>query len=207
MKIPERIPDDLIACEYCDLLQRERELHRSEKARCPRCGGTLYTNPTDALERSLALAIAAVALYLVANVFPFMQVSLEGQVQSNTISTGVLALWNGGDQLLALLILFTTILAPFFQLAAMLYVLLPLRLGWLPPGVASATRFQESMGPWAMLDVYMLALLVTLIKLGQMAHVELRVGAWAFIAFFVTLILTSLVYDDRQVWRRVEALG
>jgi len=199
-------PVGLVACEYCDLLHHERPLRPNEKARCLRCGGLLYRNQPNAIEHALALTVAALALWVVANVFPFLRVSLEGQVQTSTIAAGVVDLWSGGAGLLAGLILLTSIVAPLLQLLGMLYVLLPLRLGWRPPGVAAAARFGESMGPWAMLDVYMLALMVTLVKLGQMAQVHLLVGAWAFGAFFLVLIAAGAAYDVRAVWSRVEAL-
>jgi paraquat-inducible protein A len=206
MESSESVPVGLVACEYCDLLHRERPLRPNETARCLRCGGFLYRDHPQAIEHALSLAIAALALWVIANAFPFLRVSLEGQVQTNTIAAGVVDLWSGGARLLAGLILLTTIVAPLLQLLGMLYVLLPLRLGWRPPGVAAAARFQESMGPWAMLDVYMLALLVTLVKLAQMARVDLLVGAWAFGAFFLVLIAAGAAYDGRAVWSRVEAL-
>jgi paraquat-inducible protein A len=72
--------------------------------------------------------------------------------------------------------------------------------------VAPAVRFQDAMVSWAMLDVYMLALLVTLVKLAQMAHLELELGAWSFGALFVLLTLVSASYHREALWQRVEAL-
>ena len=82
----------------------------------------------DPVEGTLALALAALVLLVVANVFPFLRIGLEGQVRENTIATGVVGLWNGGATLLAVLILFTTILAPALRILGLLYVLLPLSL-------------------------------------------------------------------------------
>jgi uncharacterized paraquat-inducible protein A len=117
----EDVPIGLVACEYCDLLHRERALRPNEKARCSRCGGLLYRDPPNAIEHALALTVAALALWVVANVFPFLRVSLEGQVQTNTIAAGVVDLWSGDARLLAGLILLTTIVAPLLQLLGMLY--------------------------------------------------------------------------------------
>ena len=60
-------------------------LQRGEKARCLRCGSRLYGSSTDSLERTLALDLAALALFFVANAALFLRVSLEGQVQVNRI--------------------------------------------------------------------------------------------------------------------------
>jgi paraquat-inducible protein A len=160
----------------------------------------------DPLQGTLALTFAALVLLVLANVFPFLEINLEGQVRENTIATGVVGLWNGGARALATLILFTTILAPLLRILGLLYVLFPLSLGRVPPGVASTLRFQGSLVTWAMLDVYMLALLVMLVKMAGMATIQLETGAWCFGALFIVLTLVSAFYDREALWDRVEAL-
>jgi paraquat-inducible protein A len=196
----------VIACEFCDLLHRPLPLRPGEKAKCSRCGGVLARSSRNPIQGTLALTISALVLLVLANVFPFLEINLEGQVRENTIATGVVGLWDGGAQALAVLILFTTILAPALRILGLLYVLLPLSLGRVPPGVAGAVRFQESLVSWAMLDVYMLALLVTLVKMAQMARIQLEMGAWCFVALFIVLTLVSAFYDREALWDRVEAL-
>ena len=160
----------------------------------------------DPVEGTFALAAGALVLLVLANVFPFLRIGLEGQVRENTIASGVIGLWSAGATLLALLILFTTILAPALRILGLLYVLLPLSLGRIPPAVAGVLRVQERLVSWAMLDVYMLALLVTLVKLAQMGQIELMTGAWSFGALFVVLTLVSFSYDRDALWERVEEL-
>jgi paraquat-inducible protein A len=196
----------MIACEFCDLLHRPRALRPGEKARCSRCGGVLARHSRNPIQGTLALALAALILLVLANIFPFLQISLEGQVSESTIVTGVIGLWNDGAQALALLILFTTILAPALRILGLLYVVFPLSLGWEPPGVAGAVRFQEALVSWAMLDVYMLALLVILIKMMGWARIELETGAYCFVTLFIVLTLVSAFYDREALWDRVEAL-
>ena len=86
----------MIACEFCDLLHRPRPLRPGEKAKCSRCGGVLARQSRDPIDGTLALAIAALVLLVMANIFPFLEISLEGQVSENRIGTGVIGLWNGG---------------------------------------------------------------------------------------------------------------
>ena len=196
----------MIACEFCDLHHEPPRLRWGEKARCSRCGGLLAKAARSPIEGTLALALTAAVLLLLANVFPFLRISLEGQVQENTIATGVLLLWSGGQGALAVLILFTTIVAPALRTLGLLYVLLPLWLGRVPPGVAGALRFQEALISWAMLDVYMLALLVTLVKLAQMASLGLEMGAICFVLLFLVLTLVSASYNREALWDRVGEL-
>jgi len=196
----------VIACEFCDLLHRPRQLRPGEKAKCSRCGGVLARQSRNPIEGTLALALAALVLLVMANVFPFLEISLEGQVSENHIVTGVIGLWQGGARALALLILFTTVLAPALRILGLLYVVFPLSLWRVPPGVAGALRFQEALVSWAMLDVYMLALLVILIKMMGMARIQLETGAYCFVVLFIVLTLVSAFYDREALWDRVEAL-
>ncbi len=196
----------MLACEFCDLVHRLPALEAGERARCARCGAVLAKGSRSPIEGTLALALTAVILLVLANVFPFLRISIEGQVRENTILTGVFGLWAGKQQALAVLILFTTILAPAFRILGLLYVLLPLSLGRVPPGAPTAVRFQEALVSWAMLDVYMLALLVTLGKLSQMGSLRLEMGAFCFVALFGVLALVSASYDREALWDAVEEL-
>lgn len=195
----------LVACEHCDWLHQERPLGVREKALCVRCGGVLYRAWPDSLRRTFALSLAALALLVVANVYPFLSFSLEGQTSVNRIVSGVFLLWQAGYAPLALLILFSSVLAPAAQVGMNLYITGPLLLGRLPPGLARVTRFQLALRPWAMLEVYMLALLATLAKLAAMATVEPKVGAWAFVALIGVSTAATAAFDPRVVWRRLEA--
>jgi paraquat-inducible protein A len=197
---------ETIACEFCDLLHAAPVLRPGEKARCARCRGLLAKAPPNPVERCLALAVTAAVLLVLANVFPFLHMSMQGQTSENTIASGVVGLWLGGRPALAVLILFTTILAPALRIVGLLYVLVPLQLGRVPPGVAGALRFQEGLVSWAMLDVYMLALLVTLVKLAQMASIQLETGAYSFVALLIVLTMLGAAYEREELWKRVESL-
>jgi paraquat-inducible protein A len=196
----------MIACEFCDLVHEDPALGPGEKAYCSRCRSVLAKTSRSPVEGTLALALTAAVLLVLANVFPFLRISLEGQVQENTIASGVLGLWVGGQPALAVLILFTTILAPALRILGLLYVLLPVSMGREPPGVSRALRFQEALVSWAMLDVYMLALLVTLVKLAQMGTLQFEMGAFCFVALFAALTLLAVFYDRVALWERVEEL-
>jgi paraquat-inducible protein A len=197
----------VIACEFCALPHEDPDLAPGQRANCSRCGGALAKSSRSPIEATLALAITALILLVLANVLTLLSFSLSGQVQTNTIASGVVGLWTRGQQMLALLILFTTIAAPGLRILGLLYVLVPLSRGRLPRGVSQALRFQEGLVSWAMLDVYMLALLVALVKLSQMASVHLHGGAYCFVALFLVLTLIGVSYDREALWNRIEELS
>ena len=194
----------LVACESCDLLHEEQPLEARQDAHCVRCGGLLYRGRPRTLEHTLALSIAALALLIVANVYPFLTFTMAGQTQANRIISGVILLWKADYQPVALLILWASVLAPLAKILAMLYVTAPLLAGYLPPGIARLTRLQKTLAPWAMLDVYMLAVLATLAKLASMASIKPGPGAWAFVALMLISAGASAAFDDRTVWLRLE---
>ncbi|WP_206360773.1 paraquat-inducible protein A, partial [Pseudomonas viridiflava] len=90
--------DDLVACHKCDLLMRKPTLALGEKAQCPRCGYELYAHRHNVVERSLALVLAALLLYIPANFLPIMQLNLLGQSSEDTVWSGVVGLFDTGMQ-------------------------------------------------------------------------------------------------------------
>jgi paraquat-inducible protein A len=195
----------LIACEYCDLLHEEQPLGFQGKALCTRCGGILYREEPHSLERVLALNLGALVLLILANGMPFMTFSLEGQAQENRVISGVILIWQGGSHALAALICFTSIAAPLIKIGTSLYLTLPMVLGRMPPRAAAVTRFDAWLGPWAMLEVYMLAVIASVVKLAQMASISLDVGAYAFVAVIVVSTMANVALDPREIWKRIEA--
>lgn len=195
----------IVACEFCDLLHEERALAAREKALCTRCGGILYRCQPDSLRRTFALNLAALALLLVANVYPFLSFSLEGQTQVNRIVTGVILLWNLGYVPLALLILFASVIAPAAMILSGLYITGPLLWGRLPRRLARVTRLHVKLAPWAMLEIYLLAVFATLVKLASMATITPGMGAWAFGALILVSAAAKAAFDPQVVWKRLEA--
>src|ERR1044071_3545960 len=122
----------LIACHECDLLQRRISLPPGGAARCIRCGASLYRNKPDSLDRTLALTLTAAVLLIVANLFPVVGLEAQGNRTSTTLFGTVRTLYDDEMRSVAALVFVTTILMPLLDVGAMLYMLLPLKLGWVP---------------------------------------------------------------------------
>ncbi len=196
--------ESLVACEGCDQLYRHRPLALGEKAVCQECGTRLYGSSIDSLERTLALNLAALALFFLANVMLFLHVSLEGQAQSNHIYSGVSDLAGFNYLPLAGLILFTTMLAPLAKILVTLYAVSSALMGRRFPGVAVAMRTAEVLSTWSMLEVYLLAVIVAVGELSQMATVDLRIGSYAFFALILISTWANSTLESEAVWSRLE---
>lgn len=195
----------IVACESCDLLHEGVELPRGKRALCSRCGQRLYGSPIDSLERTIALTIAAGVLLILANTFPFLRFALGGQVEENRILTGIVDLYQAGFQPLAALVLLTTILAPFLEIILHLWAIVPATLGFRFPGVVFAARLAARIQTWSMLEVYLLAVIVAVVKLAMMATVNLDLGAYAFFGLIALLTAARSTLEVDALWDRIEA--
>ena len=198
--------DALIACHECDLIHRVKPLPKKGVANCIRCGSVLYRHKSNTLERTLALSLAGLVLFLVANWFPFLSLKMETQVHQTNLITGIEVLYNQGMQPLAILVLLTTILAPLVQLLGMLYVLLPLRHDRVPPKFAPIFRLVRGLETWSMMEVFMLGILVSVVKLAKMAQIVPGIAIFSFFGLIVVLAAANVSLDPHEIWDRWEKL-
>ena len=132
--------DSLIACHECDVIHRIKPLLGKGAAHCIRCGAVLYKHKPNSLERTLAFALAGLILFILANSFPFLGLKIGSQVRETTLITGIHELYIQGMHVIAILVLITTVVAPFVQMFCMLYILLPLKFHRLPKGLPRVFR-------------------------------------------------------------------
>ena len=192
----------LIACHECDLLQRPTPLADHTLARCIRCDSVLYQPVDDDLDRPLAFTLAATVLFVVANAFPIVGLEVQGQTTTATLVGTAQALVQQNMRMLALLVVFTTIVVPAVQLGAMLYILVPLRAGRIPMLLPHAVRALQAIRPWGMTEVFILGLLISLVKLGALARVVPGIGLWSFGALLFAIAAAVATFDARVIWAR-----
>lgn len=194
-------------CHVCSQLSRAskgahgarwdlREMH------CPRCGAALHFRKPASVSRSWALLIAAVILYVPANVLPMMKTSSLFGSQSDTILSGVVYFWTSGSWYLALIIFFASIMVPLLKMLALalLLVSVQLRTRWQPVQRARLYRLVEFVGRWSMLDIYVVAVIVALVQLKALATIQPGAGAAAFGAVVVLTMFSAMAFDPRLIW-------
>jgi len=194
----------LIACHDCDFLYRKHPLRYGERATCSRCGALLYQKKRDSLDRTLTLSLAALILFVLANAYPFMTFKLSGRIQESHLITGVEELYLQGFMELSVLVLLTSILLPLVKILGTLYVLLPLKLNRRPWKAPQIFRFIEALGPWAMMEVYLLGVIVAYVKLIDMATIVLGIALYSFAALIVLVTAAGMTLDPDEVWERLE---
>ena len=94
----------ILACHECDQLHRREPIPAGARANCQRCGNLLYRHIPDSLNRALALYLAALLLFLIANGFPLLSLKVGGRVEENILLSGAWAMYQAGMGTLGLLI-------------------------------------------------------------------------------------------------------
>jgi paraquat-inducible protein A len=186
------------ACSVCGLVSRT--LHACAGV-CPRCGAPLQLRKTDSLRRTTALLAAAGLLFLPANLLPIITTRTLLQTHSDTILSGVFALWTTGAWPLSILVFTASILVPGLKLGALglLVATTERRSTWRREDRTRLYRLIAQVGRWSMLDIFVMALLAALLR-SQVASVEIGPGAPVFAAVVILTILASRTFDPRLIW-------
>ena len=195
----------LIACHDCDLLQREPLLPQGGVVRCRRCGATLFRSHPQSTERALAFTLGALFLFVLANVFPIVGLKLSGDYIQTSLLGAAQVMYRNDMRLVAGLVLITTFAAPLAQMLAMTYLLLPACLGRRPPQARRVFRGMALVQPWGMLEVFVLGILVSLVKLAHLAAVVPGVALWSFAGVMLLMAAATAAFDARDLWIRLEA--
>jgi paraquat-inducible protein A len=196
--------DSFIACHDCDLIHHISHLPAKGAAVCIRCGAVLHKHKPNSLDRTLAFAFAGLILFILANSFPFLGLKIGAQVRETTLITGIYELYLQGMQVIAILVLLTTVLVPFTQMMCLFYILLPLKLGRLPQRLPWVLRFLQRIQPWGMMEVFMVGILVSVVKLAKMAKIIPGISLYSFLALIFVLSAMTVSLDAHLIWEKWE---
>ena len=190
-------------CHHCGLLQHIPEMQEGCKALCSQCGYMLFRKSSDTTQRTLALAITGIILFTIANAYPFLSIQVEGKIQETTLLTGILWFFNNGMHALSGLVLLTSIVVPFFQLLTLTYILIPMKFGKVAPYTETLYRILRHLMPWCMMEVFLLGILVSIIKLGKMATIIPGTAIWAYSALIIVFVATLSGLNPHDIWKRL----
>jgi paraquat-inducible protein A len=196
--------ETLIVCPHCDLLQRLPELAPGASARCPRCNRELWRRREDSLNRTLAFTVAAAVLYIIANSVPMLGLTIVGRAASTTVLGGVETLWQDGQGIVAVLVLFTVVIAPALQIGLMLAIVLGALRESAPRWVGALMRHHPTTRTWSMIEVMMVGVLIALVKIADYATVIPGVALFVLGALVFVLAAMQASFDPREVWAKIE---
>lgn len=191
-----------ITCPDCDLIIELPTLREGQRAFCPRCNHLLTHRGHRALERSTAFALAAVVFLVLANSYPFLSFRANGREQVMTLLQSAQELYRNGSEVLGLFVLAFIIIVPALIIISLLLVLIPIILRRRAIiGQHIWARFIFTLGPWSMVEVFILGVLASLTKIASMATIVLGLSFWAYIAFTLCFLIAVSSLDRYQFWR------
>lgn len=190
-------------CTECQYSFTQATYDHKQRATCPRCDSLLHLSPDIKLQRTWATLIAGIIMIIPANILPMSVVYLNGAPSEDTLMSGVLSFIDMGSYFIAFVVFVASIFVPISKIIIMLYLLICVhfKLKHAIKWQMRLLHFVHFVGRWSMLDLFVLALMMSLVARGQI--IDFSVGPAAFyfgIAVFLTMISTSQ-FDSRLIWK------
>jgi paraquat-inducible protein A len=191
---------NLIACETCGQVHQCEKVPPGHQLNCVRCGSMMRREQPNSRTYTAALALAALFLYIPANLYPIMVMDYLGRHTENTVWGGVKALYQDRMWYVAIIVFLASILIPLLKLLGLFFLVITSGKLWRRTHTWVYKTIYR-IGPWAMLDVFLLAILVALVRFGKLATVVPGPGIVAFTSVVVLTLLASSCFDPRPIWR------
>ncbi len=193
---------ELVVCEECDAVYARRALSAGDLLRCRRCGATIGRGHWLTVDGQLALTLTALVVFLIASLSPIVTLELRGQHVVATLFGAIDSTWSD-DPLLALLAAATAAGFPLAVIGLRLWVLVPLRTGRALPGFAPTMRALRWVLRWSMVEVFMLAVLVAVVRSAGVTHVVPGPGIFAY-GLLVLLLAAIQTSGWHGLWHLAE---
>lgn len=165
----------------------------------------MHARKTDSVQRCLALCIGSILAYIPANIWPIMVVTQLGSTEPSTILGGVATFWQMHAYPVAIIIFIASVMIPGLKLIA-LFSLCAMAKGWISVDPKFATKIYwltELVGRWSMVDVFVVAILVGLIQLGNIMSIRPGAAALAFALMVILTMIAAHVFDPKLIWDQV----
>ena len=192
---------ELTLCPHCDLVQQVPQLEPGEESSCIRCGHHLDARHPEPIVRPVLYAGSALFMLLLANLFPFVSMFAAGNSNEMHFFDTSSVLFSEHHQWLAILIWLLIQLIPAVCMSAILY----LKLGMLYalPARTWVARVLYMLKPWSMVDIFLMGLIISFVKLVADADISLGPSFWAFCLFCLLHLRAFQVIDRRELWSKI----
>lgn len=189
----------MVTCEVCSYpIQAD---HNQASAVCERCGKSHRFKARSA-QLTFIFSLTALIFYIPANLFPFMTMELYGNRNTSTIWSGILSLSDSGSLFLAFVVFFASMFIPLIKLIALFYLSATSHNNRNQKFKTKLYYVIEAIGRWSMLDIFLLAVLVAMVKLGHWTTVEPEMGSMLFALVVIFTLLASANFDAKLIWER-----
>jgi paraquat-inducible protein A len=192
--------EKMLDCTACGAIVGQSVV--DEDGECPRCGSDVSERIPDSIKKTFAFTLAAAILYIPANVLPIMTYSTLGEVETDTIMSGVIGLVKAELYGIAFIVFTASVAVPLLKLIALAYLMcavhFKIRIG--VKHRALLFRVTEFIGRWSMVDVFVVTIFVAIVQFGFVYTVEAEGAIIAFGAVVVLTMIAAETFDPRLLW-------
>jgi paraquat-inducible protein A len=192
--------DKVVACETCGLVQEVGEVPKGCVIKCARCNFQIFHRRVDSRIRTLTLSIAAAILYFPANLYPIVTAEYQGHYTETTVYQGIKALWQHGQYFISALVFCTSMFTPLLKIIGLIFITLTLDWTSWKKARTWVYRAIRIIDPWNMLEVFLLAIGVSMVEMGNVATVHPGRGVFSFAGVVVLTLLATYSFDPRLLW-------
>ncbi|MBM9511794.1 paraquat-inducible protein A [Desulfogranum marinum] len=196
-----------LVCHTCHKIVWSDNENTPSHSKCPRCGEKLHHRKKNSIMRTWALLCTAVLFTFPANILPIMEVEYFGVPERSTILDGIVYFFQDGSYGIGIIILTASILVPLFKIIGLSIILLSIHFQWHTGLRRKTTMFRliEFIGRWSMLDIFVIALLCTLVQFGFLSTISTAPAAFYFTCVVVSTMLAAVTFDTRLLWDNCES--
>lgn len=195
-----------LVCHTCHKMVWFNNEAAPSYSKCPRCGEKLHHRKKNSIMRTWALLCTAILFTFPANILPIMEVEHFGVPERSTIMDGIVYFFQDGSYGIGIIILTASILVPLFKIIGLTIILLSIHFQWHTGLRRKTTMFRliEFIGRWSMLDIFVIALLCTLVQFGFLSTISTAPAAFHFTCVVVSTMLAAVTFDTRLLWDKCE---
>ncbi len=192
--------DNFVICHKCFTLNEEIPIEDGNKALCSECGGILYRYDSKLIDHGLALSLTGFIFFVLANLFPLIQIDILGSEQFITIPKTIFSLFENGFYIVGFICVFLIFIFPLmiFLINILLFTLLKIERG--EKLTKELLILLSHITPWSMADIFFISLLVALVKLIAFGQIHIGISFWALMIFVLIDIYITKSLHLSDIW-------
>jgi len=194
----------MLACHQCDSLLPMPLLLEGQKACCGCCGTALFSKKKDAINRTIAVAIAGLLLLLPAIFLPIIGVGAAGLYNDASLVDCITLLIDSRNYIIAFAVFMFTIAIPTVRLFTALYISLCIKFNKTKPSLLVFFRSYHILDTWTMIHVFFLGIIVSMYKLSSLADMTIDGGLFSLLLLLLCSTLVSVTMDQHSIWQKLE---
>lgn len=198
---------NIILCPDCDLLLPQIKSPIGYSISCPRCGKRLSKQKNDSVLRTFVLAMTGLLMYLPAVLLPLMTFKSLGFSDSANVIESIINFYQNKYYFVSLMVFLSSIVFPFLLLTMMFFITFNLQRRRYPSYLPRLFRIYLHLEEWAMIEVYLLGIMITVIKMVDSSEIVYQSGIFCFVCLVLLSLAISTTIDKEYFWRLIETKG